>query len=355
VVYELDQSIVLPVTPQQPIVIPDASIQSEPEQSVLEQVVDVVSGWFASDETEPVSTSTDPILDETSPAVRATPIPAAVDGVDVPELQPEPQTPPPTVDGPQAWWSPFFLSYAWAQVEDIAVATTSTEIEIQSLAATTTPEDTADADIATTTAVTATTTDGVVDEVIATSSVTTLPLVRLGTTSIERAVLEQRDDGSYAVVIPPGSLPLGIWELFIATTTSAGEVNERVVIDVGGGTVTTFQLDDRHQVLVVTREDGQTGLWLWNRTADGTAAVRNILPYGEFAFPSPLAVFDDVLFTVTAGGGSILGTDLLAGVSYSHSIERPGLAVVMPLRSGLYYVTPSDIDFQFVSVAGAVY
>ncbi len=329
-VYDLNVPIVIPVEPLQAVIVPDTSVSA----TLLERVVDTVSSWvIGGDAVTP--TEYVPPENGSVPTVPPESMPAELPVSNQPEDVP-------ASEESQAWWSLFTTVFAAEESIDqippvtaeVAIGSTTNTLEVTSLASTTN---------------TATTTEAV-DE---THSTTIVSLVRLGTTSID-ASIERDDQGAYTIVIPPGALPLGIHELHIATTTSDGEINERVVVDVGGGSVKVFVLDEQRDVLVTMREDGQSALWLRQRSEWGSAII-SLAPYGTFYTDSPLAFFDETLFYLTSEAESLVGYDVVSGVSFSQTINGDGLAVEIPLRGGTYYVTPNELDFQFVSAVDAVY
>jgi hypothetical protein len=187
----------------------------------------------------------------------------------------------------------------------------------------------------------------------ATSSIVLTPLISLGTTSISGELI-RTETGAYHVVIPPGGIPIGIHELVIATTTADGEINERVVIDYGGGLVTEINLDSYGTLLITTNEAGEKALWLWQESNSNTS-VLELVPYGEYPAASPIGLFDEVLFYLSLDGRSMHGYDLVSGTSFSHTIEDDRRAVTIPLRSGRYHVAANELDFQFVSVVDTLY
>lgn len=323
-VYALDMPIRIVVTPVQAIVQPEVSKPS-PDVGIIETIVDTVGDWFFGGETT-IETGEASTTEPSAPATEGELLPALPDAEII-------ETP-----APYTSWLRLFVAYA---AED-----TVASVEVVPIATTT--------EAAVTVSEISTSTDSVQMLATATTTdVTVLPLVRLGTTSVA-ATLEVSVAGDYEVVIPPGGLPLGIHELEIATTTERGEIRERVVVDIGGGAFRQLSVTTGGDIVITTNEEGESALWLW-QTNNEIVSVTRLASYGTFLPTSPLAVFDDTLFYLAYDGKSLVGYDFIAGTMFSETLDDARLATKIPLRSGAYFVTPNEIDFQFVSVVDTVY
>jgi hypothetical protein len=347
---ELDQPFVFSIPlPQSSDIVDDLTTDSS-SRNPLQAMVTIITNWFSPEE-EPTEENVSPADDVTNTS-EAT---GSIEGLPADEVQPVEVINESSAE-PVSWWQAF-IPFAFAQefIDDTASLEAIDSETIANVPAE--PSTPSDGETEVSLEI-STTSDVVTTEPVPVSlSEVRLPWLRLGTTSIEGEFTyvpgTLTAPATYELRIPPGSIPLGIHEVFVSTSTPYGDINGRFVVDVGGGAVRTYYIDDFSQYIVVVAEGGAESLWLAETGEFGS--VYTAIARGSEFFPgSPLAIFEGVLFYLDGSRQSIRSFDKNAGVGTSTTIESSSSTIINVL-SGAFYVTPTDTDFLFVSVAAVVY
>jgi hypothetical protein len=342
--YELDQPIIItiPFTDiwAAEIIIPEVA---EETPSLFNNIVNLFTGWFGwgNENEEPSSTQTNESDTPSSVIISPAPENAIQKSEDVNESNDDTQS--------VSWWN-HFVPLAFAQSEDETVTTVIeksdqpvdvevTEAEIVVIEPSEVIIEVQGIDPVETEDSVATTTTG---------------WVRTSTQTISNAeLIIDADTQAYKLNLPPGSLPLGIHEVFVSTTTERGVIDSRFVIDVGGGGVRSYYLDEINRYVVVVTESGSESLWLESKNEAGINY--SLVARGDdLQNASPLAVFDGILFYLDKSAVAIRSFDKNANVTTSVTQELDR-SIVVTLPSGDYFVDSNDFDFQFVSVEAVVY
>lgn len=313
VIYELDQPVILSISLKK--IWPAAVTRTEAFEKprLVGGLLRTISSWLVGD------ASTTPGKDATSPT--------DTNELDTSHLE-EINTPP---GSPVSWWRNLFSHALAAEVASISTTTategaTSSDQEIPLVSDT--PSST-----------------------LSTSSASITPWLRVGSTPVAGELVYLPAVGttpaSYQLLLPPGSVPLGLQEVFVSTTTPDGLIDERFVIDMGGGTVRAVAISSTDSILITTREDGKEALW---RVVcfDAVCTYEKLVDYNNLRSHSPLAIFDATLFVEDITGTVILGYTFANQSLFSLQIDssRP---TIVELTSGTYAVTPTDTDFLFVA------